>query len=286
MKRNTRIKLNFIRNWNLPGTERMAGWLSKSAGIKAIKNSITWLTNEDISVFTSADSYIEYTILSTGTYEDEIGKLIRTSLKPGFIAVDIGANIGLQSIRMSQACGAEGKVFAFEPLVYLQQKYKRNIALNRCDNVTLLPYALSDTADEREISVNAAEWNQGTFSLSQQQQGNSRQQLIIKVGDELPELANAPRIDLIKIDVEGFEFQVMRGLQQTLSKHKPRIIFEYDDSYWQQTGQQMSECYAFLKVLNYTLYQITQVGCEPIESLEQITGGNIFCLPAHEFAEL
>lgn len=278
MKRSTRIKLNFVRNWNFPGKERMSGKLKKSKGLATINNGITWLNNEDISIYTSVESYIEYAILSTGTYEDEIGKLIRTSLKPGSIALDIGANIGLQSIRMSQCCGPEGKVYAFEPLEYLQQKFKRNIILNNCSNVTLLPFALSDRPDQQEISINSSAWNQGTYNLHQNNTGTTRQTLTVKTGDTLPEIIEAKRIDLIKIDVEGFEYPVIRGLHQTLIKHKPRLIFECDNNYWAGLGQDINDCYAFLKSLDYTFYQITQVGCELVENPELITGGNLFCI--------
>jgi hypothetical protein len=77
MKRNDRIKLNFTRNWNLPGGDRLARWFRLSAKFKAdFKNGITWLNNEDIAIYTSADNYIEMYVLNSGGYENEIGKLI------------------------------------------------------------------------------------------------------------------------------------------------------------------------------------------------------------------
>src|ERR1700744_5943068 len=139
MKRKDRIKLDFTRNWKLPGKERLSNWLKPSEDTKsALKNGITWLSNEDIGIFTTADNYIEWSLLSTGTYEEEINKLIRISLKPGNIALDIGANIGLQSIRMSQSAAPGGKIYAFEPLVHLQEKFNKNIILNKVNNVKLL----------------------------------------------------------------------------------------------------------------------------------------------------
>jgi hypothetical protein len=142
MKRIDRIKLDFTRNWKLPGKERLSNLLKPSDKLKAsIREGIVWLSDEDIAIYTSADNYIEWTILSTGTYEDEINKLIRISLKNGGNALDIGGNIGLQSIRMSQCAGLTGKVYAFEPLTYLQEKFNRNVTLNKAFNVTLLPYA-------------------------------------------------------------------------------------------------------------------------------------------------
>jgi hypothetical protein len=149
MKRTDRVKLEFTRNWKLPGKERLSNLLKPSGELKvSIRNGIVWLTGEDIAIYTSADSYIEWTILTTGTYENEINKLIRISLKPGDNALDIGGNIGLQTLRMSQCAGKTGQVTAFEPLGYLREKFSRNMALNRAENVSLLPYALSDEEGE------------------------------------------------------------------------------------------------------------------------------------------
>lgn len=282
MKRIDRIKLDFTRNWRLPGKERLSNLLKPSAQLKAsIKEGIVWLNEEDIAIYTSADNYIEWTILSTGTYEDEINKLIRISLKQGDNALDIGGNIGLQSIRMSQCTGPEGKIYAFEPLIYLQEKFTRNILLNKAFNVTLLPYALSNQENEADFTISKNSWNQGTFSLNNNNnQGADKQRVVIKVADNLPEIQNLNSLDLIKIDVEGFEFNVLLGLKQTLQKHKPRIIFEYDSNYWINNGQNIADCWFFLKSLDYTMYQITPVGCELLNSSENVEGGNVFCMPA------
>lgn len=279
MKRIDRIKLDFTRNWRLPGRERLSNLLKPSGQLRSsMKDGIAWLTDENIAIYTSADSYIEWLILSNGTYEDEINKLIRISLKPRDNALDIGGNIGLQSLRMAQCVGIGGNVFAFEPLNYLQEKFKKNASLNRADNITLFPFALADTESEVELTVNPSSWNQGTFSLAQAGDGAEKQLVSVKVADKLPEINALPSLQLIKIDVEGFEFQVLRGLAETLQKHKPRIIFEYDANYWTKTGQDIQDCYRFLKELGYSLYQIGKVGCQLIQYPEKIEGGNIFCI--------
>ncbi len=279
MKRKDQIKLNFTRNWGLPGKERLANWLKPSATLKSnLKDGIVWLNKEDIAIYTTADNYIEWSILSTGTYEDEISKLIKISLTAGDNAIDIGGNIGLQSLRMSGCVGHNGKVVAFEPLNYLQEKFKKNITLNKANNVTLLPFALSDQPSELELTINNDKWNQGTFSLSNKDTGNNKQRVVVKVGDDIPEIQSLNSLALIKIDVEGFEFHVLKGLKQTLQKHKPRIIFEYDSNYWRDTGQSMADCYTFLRNLNYSLYQISIVGCELINGMDTIESGNLFCI--------
>lgn len=280
MKRKDRIKLDFTRNWKLPGKERLSKWLKPSDDLRSgLKNGITWLSHEDIAIFTTADNYIEWSLLSTGTYEDEINKLIRVSLKPGNVALDVGANIGLQSIRMAQCVGSSGQVYSFEPLNYLQKKFNKNIGLNRFENITLFPFALSDQSGEITYSIDEHNWNQGTFNLNNKNSGGKAQQIIIKIADELTEIQSLSQLDLIKIDVEGFEFQVLKGLKATLKKYLPRIIFEYDHNYWENNGQKIGDCYEFLNSLGYKLYQITSIGCELINDFKDIKGGNLFCIP-------
>lgn len=280
MRRKDKLKLTFSRNWKFPGQERLSHWLKPSADFKnSFKNGITWLNNEPITIYTSADSYIEWTILSTGTYESEIEKLIAISLKEGDIALDIGANIGLQSLRMSNQVGASGKVIAFEPLPYLQEKFRRNSDLNQARNIQLMPFALSDEAGSFNYLIDENSWNQGTFSLGNPAQGNASCLIEVKVADQLDEIQQLERLDLIKIDVEGFEFPVLKGLKGTLSRFAPRIIFEYDANYWKANQHLIQECAVFLHQLKYDLYQINSIGCELVTYPEMIESGNLFCIP-------
>jgi len=280
MKRIDRIKLDFTRNWKLPGKERLSRYFKPNEILKnSINNGIAWLGNEDIAIYAAADNYIEWGVLSSGSYEDEINKLIRISLKPGNNSLDIGANIGLQSIRMSQCVGINGKVYAFEPIVYLQEKFKRNMFLNCVSNVKLFPCALSDKEDEADFKISRNIWNQGTFSLGSDGDGSEVQRVHIKIADNIPEIQTLKSVELVKIDVEGFEYPVLCGLKQTLIKHRPRIIFEYDRNYWDRTNQKIDDCYSFLQSLNYTFYQVTSVGCELIKNVESILSGNLFCIP-------
>lgn len=283
MKRKDKIKLTLSRNWKFPGQERLSHWLTPSTAFKkSFKDGITWLSNEPIAIFTSADSYIEWTILSTGTYEAEIEKLIAISLKEGDIALDIGANIGLQSLRMSKLVGASGKVIAFEPLPYLQEKFKKNSGLNKAQNIHLMPFALSDKEGNFTYLINESSWNQGTFSLGNLNDGNTSCAVEVKIGDQLEEIKQLGRLDFLKIDVEGFEFPVLKGLKSTLHKFKPRIILEYDANYWLANHYYIHDCTDFLYQLGYDIYQINSMGCELITDIQMIKSGNLFCIAAHK----
>lgn len=284
MKRIDRIKLNFTRHWNIPGKERLLGLFKISAEQQQrLQSAITWLVNEDIAIYVDTGSYIEWSILSAGTYEGDIAKLIQISLRPGDTALDIGMNIGLQSMRMARAVGEEGFVLGFEPLEHIREKAYRNLQLNRIKNVRIFPYALSDSAGEAEFAIDKRSWNQGAFSLDGAALGTERQNVYIKVGDELSEIQQLECLRLIKIDVEGFEFNVLKGLKQTLEKHRPRLLFEFDQNYWSRSTQDIGVCFSFLNAMGYTIYQITQVGCELIRHASEMESGNFFCVQDNEY---
>lgn len=279
MKRKDKIKLTFSRNWKLPGQERISNWLKPSNDLKnTFKDGITWLSEENLAIYTTADNYIEWTILSCGTYEAEIEKLIAISLLEGDSALDIGANIGLQSLRMARYAGKNGKILAFEPLAHLRDKFLKNVQLNRFNNVSLFPFALSDKESNLEYAINENIWNQGTFSLSHTPKGNNTQTINVKIGDNLVEITNLKKLTLIKIDVEGHEFNVLKGLTKTLERFKPRLIFEYDKNYWAANNYNIADCFNFLTNLNYNIYQINPVGCERVYYANLIQAGNLFCI--------
>jgi len=154
------------------------------------------------------------------------------------------------------------------------------MVLNKVSNVSLLPFALADQEGEQEFTIEPNEWNQGSFSLADKKEGTITQRVSIRVADKLTEISSLERLDLVKIDVEGFEFQVIKGLTETLSKFKPRLIFEYDRNYWKSAGLDITECVGFLQSLDYTIFGITAAGCQLIGDPEQITAENLFCIQA------
>lgn len=78
-----------------------------------------------------------------GEFEPHIRTLIRRYLRPGMVAVDVGANIGLHTLQMARAVGPQGRVYAVEPAPDNLKYLKRNIALNRLSQVEVLPWAAS-----------------------------------------------------------------------------------------------------------------------------------------------
>lgn len=160
-------------------------------------------------------------IARTGTWEPRIGQTIEDILPPGGIFVDIGANVGVMSFRAARKVGAEGRVFAFEPNPLNVDLFLRGVIANGFQNVTLFPVAASDR--QGPIFTLASSNGKVLAGAEVLQPGNACQAM---VPDHL--LAGLDRVDLIKLDIEGFEVQALRGLTETLARHKPKVLCEFN----------------------------------------------------------
>lgn len=145
-------------------------------------------------------------------------RLLRRVLGEGKVFVDVGANIGYFTRLASKLVGRTGRVVACEPMPVAL----RLLRLNTADlpNVTILPMALSDQKREATFYVR----KKGDMSsLYHDPAAHALRVDVSTMDDSLEEL---PRIDLIKIDVEGGEYDVFRGGRATLAKHRPIVYFE------------------------------------------------------------
>jgi FkbM family methyltransferase len=155
------------------------------------------------------------------SYEAHVTGVMRSLLSPGMVVVDIGANIGYYSLLAASRVGDNGKVIAFEPGAENAALLTRSTQANGFDNVVVHPYAVSD-ADEI-VGFNMDDSN-GQIKPGDPADWACQVQTIIL--DRF--LAAEPRIDLIKMDIEGAEGRALRGMQQLIRQHHPIIFTEFN----------------------------------------------------------
>lgn len=142
------------------------------------------------------------------------------------VMVDVGANIGNHSLYFSRLFK---EVIAFEPNPIAIHLFRANMLMNRAGNVRLYEVGLGDAKDQVPFFIKAHNLGSGTFSNVQC--GRADFVLQVEVGDDVLEhLTTSGPITFVKVDVEGYEKQVIWGLRATLQKHKPIIAFELHSS--------------------------------------------------------
>jgi FkbM family methyltransferase len=156
-------------------------------------------------------------IVKGRTWEPHIVALIQENLSEGAVFVDIGANVGVMSFTAAMAVGTTGKVISFEPNARNVQLFLRGVQANNFHHVTLLPFAAS-----AQPAVFQVLGGSNSF-LGEGANGNLVQGL---PADEF--LLAEPRIDLVKIDIEGHEPYALAGMAKTLAKHRPKILCEFN----------------------------------------------------------
>jgi len=138
------------------------------------------------------------------------------------VVYDVGAHAGYHSLFCSLLVGSTGKVYAFEPNPKNLVSITRQLRLNSPNQVCLLPYALSDRSAVARLDTSHGP-SQGQLSNSGDTQVEAR------TIDSLVADGSCPAPNVMKIDVEGHEHEVLIGAMNTLRKHKPIVLCDYND---------------------------------------------------------
>lgn len=232
------------------------------------------------------DKGIERPIFYNGTYEYGTMKIMNYILNGGTF-IDIGANIGLMSLHASKILNYRGKVLSFEPLLSTYNILLKNIARNNLRNIKAINIAIGSTNGIVEIFDNKV--TRGSSSIIKINQTASSHRVPIKCLDTYLDENHFDSINCIKIDVEGWELEVLKGAAKTLSGPDAPICIIECSRLHPTFGGDIRDIYTFLCNINsYRIFRLER-GKEKPSKLIQINSkdnlpkhDNLFCfLPEH-----
>ncbi|MCK5306489.1 MAG: FkbM family methyltransferase [Candidatus Omnitrophica bacterium] len=225
-------------------------------------------------------------------YEPPTTKYINTNLREGEIFIDIGANVGYYTLLTAKIVGPSGKVYAFEPEVKNFLALKTNLSINNIKNAMCYQKAVADRVGTMKLNLNPL--NKGGHSLNQFEQYSGdasksytlqeikvlypnakfQQEVSVITMDEfLSQMIDSSfdfsDISLIKVDVEGAEVNVLRGMQMLLSLDRaPKIICEV-------SSKNCEEINSILAKFGFKVFNLSNNG-QPMECMleEDMCPGN------------
>jgi len=189
-------------------------------------------------------------------------ELLISFLHPEDIVYDIGAQVGLYTVLLAKAVGEKGRVIAFEPESQSFQCLQENIKLNKLNNVRFFQKALGEHSQKLELYAGK---NGKWCSLMKppvDREDISPQIVQVLRGDDLRKDEDLPIPQLIKIDVEGWEYSVLKGLSKTISYPECKLILVEVHPTMLPAGIRIDSVKELLKEAGFISFEIFVRGSE------------------------
>jgi FkbM family methyltransferase len=205
------------------------------------------------------DRFVSQRLREHGIWEPYETSLVLTLLRPGDVFIDVGANLGYYSVVAASVVGAQGAVFAFEPDPHNCRLLRANVELNGLeDRISVVEAALSDATGAGELFLSVD--NLGDHQVYAGTESRSSVPIDLVQGGEYL-AGRVQRMDLLKVDTQGAEFQVMTGLMPLLASlaQPPRIIIELTPHSLREAGASGRALVELLATLGQPLWFIDHV---------------------------
>lgn len=243
------VELSYIYS-RLPcakGHWRMIRWLrcqqpeSLGSGRRIRRLGQYWLV-EDL------ENQVEEALFYGKTYDAQTLAMALRCVDKGSHIIDIGANIGFFSVILSRIVGESGCVVAFEPSPRFHPRLLANVKVNGLRNVIPIQLALADEAGHtRLISTHSSASVVSDFGMTP----TRKDRVSTETLDRILSTLELPKLDLIKLDVDGYDHKVLRGAKETIHRFKPDIIAELSDLTLEAAGTSSREMLRYLRFHDY-----------------------------------
>lgn len=182
-------------------------------------------------------------------WEPHITQFLIYELKSDSIFVDVGSNYGYHSIFASKLCE---KIYSFEPQEIMFELQKESILDNNFSNIELKKIALGN--ENKKVKLTSFESsnvnvNVGEVSVIINDEDEENDIVMMKMDDVINN-----KVDVIKIDVQGFEKFVLDGAKTTISNYKPHLVVEFENHQLGKFGYNSEELFKYIKDLDYHLF--------------------------------
>lgn len=180
------------------------------------------------------------------TFEPHETSLFAARLRPGMVVVDVGANVGYYSLLAASLVGPDGIVYAFEPSPMVFDRLSTTVLRNSIAQISVLNTGVGESSGSIDLYVPLTEGNHTPTMVPND--GGQAVSVAITTLDEFFAERGSARIDLLKIDVEGFEPDVIRGADGLLRSGRiAAILCEFNDHWLGRRGTSSDDLYAMIR---------------------------------------
>ncbi len=238
-------------------------------------------------LFVNPKEEVGFLYYYSDSYERELTEIAKCILRKGDTAIDVGTFYGYYTLLFSSLVGDSGSVHGFEIDKANYNITRQNIKFNSRQNIILNKIAVSDKKSQIYfVNPDNMETNKGALkNLGLGYLSKTNHEFNEKVNtisfDEYVKENKLKKVKLIKIDVEGYEPNVVKGMINTLKKLRPYLFIEFSIDNLARNNSTYEELYNLIKTVNYNLYFIHKNNLELVEkkNIKKHKYFNAFCVP-------
>lgn len=199
----------------------------------------------------------------------------------GKTVYDIGGYVGITAMFFSRAVGETGRVITFEPNPTNAAAIRQHLTLNQLRNVEVIEIGLGAAPVTKTLVYDPNDTAAG--SMNQQIQArllaarHRQVEVVVQTLDACVAANHLPPPDLVKIDVEGMEYDVLRGMQKMLRTPKPQLFIELHGEGEQQKRANIQNVFTLLQDCNYAIHHVETGQMITSADLHKIQEGHFFC---------
>ena len=211
--------------------------------VKVRRGGLTWGLH--------LENYLDREIFLHGEFESRTTELVREFVKPGMNVLDVGANFGYFTLILARLVGPTGRVFAFEPTRAYRERLLWHLKQNDVtDRVVVLDYGLSDKDETRVIHIGDSS---ATLHPAADEAAKGSETIRLRPLDRVADELALPRIDLVKVDIDGHEPFFLAGAKEFLAARRPALVMEFSQNNLATFGSDVVALKDQLERLGYEL---------------------------------
>jgi FkbM family methyltransferase len=214
---------------------------------------------------------IDFAIYLLGAFESSTADILRKLVRRGDIVIDIGANIGAHTLGLAQSAGSGGQVYAIEPTDFAFAKLKQNLALNPELDARVHAHQILLAAERhapRQSEIYAS-WPLKSATTVHSKHGGrlvTTQHAEVATLDDFVARSGMERVDLIKIDVDGHEYPVLKGGSETLARFRPILVMEMSPYIHAEENYKFEDLIGLLGQHGYSLQDTDHQSSVPLDA--------------------
>lgn len=211
------------------------------------------IRSNESEYFVTEQDFIARRIQENGVWEPHLYEFARLVLAEDCNVIDMGANFGYHTLGLARLV-PHGRVFAFEPLGVCFSQIQINLLINKIMNVSAFKLAASDKTGE-VVSMESLEATldaNGMVNLGHTSIGGDGEPAFTARLDDMV----LPRIDFVKMDIQGAEFGALNGMRATIDRDRPVLFIEIEEAHLRKLGTSSKAVIELLMSWNYTLLRI------------------------------